>query len=87
MLQRFALELLQALAPLRKGIATFKAGAELGAANILIFVGAAGAQPNVTWQTPVTISGASDVSTLEPSTVPGRPVMIMGPLIVQTTIR
>ena len=31
---------------------------------MIIFTGIASAQPNVTWQTPVTISGASDVSTL-----------------------
>ena len=38
-------------------------GVELGCVGIAILVGTAGAQPNVTWQTPVTISGTSDVST------------------------
>lgn len=36
----------------------------LGAlALALIFIATANAQPNITWQTPVTISGTSDVNT------------------------
>ncbi len=38
-------------------------GAELGCAGITMLLGCAGAQPNVTWQTPVPISGTADVST------------------------
>src|SRR5437667_10543851 len=34
------------------------------ASSAAIFIATANAQPDVTWQTPVTISGASDVSTL-----------------------
>src|SRR5258707_152474 len=37
--------------------------AELGCAGITMLLGFAGAQPNVTWQTPVPISGTADVST------------------------
>ncbi len=37
--------------------------AELGCAGITMLLGCAGAQPNVTWQTPVPISGTADVST------------------------
>ena len=35
---------------------------QLGCAGIAIFIGTAGAQPDVTWQAPVTISGGSDVN-------------------------
>src|SRR6266436_10256471 len=38
-------------------------GAELGCAGITMLLGCAEAQPNVTWQTPVPISGTADVST------------------------
>jgi len=55
--------ILRPLAPLRQGIARLKPGAQLGAASIMIFTGTAGAQPDVTWQSPITISSASDVST------------------------
>jgi len=37
--------------------------AELGCAGITMLLGCAEAQPNVTWQTPVPISGTADVST------------------------
>jgi hypothetical protein len=61
---QFSHRILRPLAPLAKGITRLKAlGAGLGAASLVTFVGTAGAQPDALWQTPITISGAADVST------------------------
>ena len=67
-LARFAGELSYVLGPLRNRVTrqtTAWAGPGPTGVVLMIFVGAASAQPNTTWQTPVTISGASDVSTLD----------------------
>src|SRR5690242_9993337 len=59
-LARFAGELSHVLAPRRKWLT----GPGLVGLVLLIFADTANSQPNVTWQSPVTISGPSDVSTL-----------------------
>ena len=61
---QFSRRILRPLTPLAKGITRLKAlEAGLVATSLVTFVSTAGAQPDVLWQTPVTISGAADVST------------------------
>ena len=66
-LARFAGELSHVLAPLFKALTRLSkawAGPALAGLIVMNFAGTANGQPSVTWQAPVTISGASDVNTL-----------------------